>query len=494
MAESTQALMQRAIAAFSVGDLATAGQLSDRLLGMAPHDINVWLLRGRIAARTSRWSQAEEALNRAAQLAPKEGEVPFARAMMRMRQGRMAEAAELLAKAEQLRPNHPEARSARAECYRQMGQPKKALDILGRAPTTQSQAVTVSEAMIDLGDLESAEKVLRDAMAWEFRNTTSKQHMLRRLGELREQQGDYAGAFEHYRRSREGLRVNFLLEDAQRELGRVVKAFTPEAIASMAKSTNTSRRPIFIVGMPRSGTTLLEKMIASHPKAAGAGETNAFRAQLQPYATPPEEARRWPEVISVISTEELDGIANAYLSLTEQYVAPGVERVADKHLQNWMLAGIISACFPNATMVHIERDPFDTGISCFERLVPAAMPWCCRLDWVGQMLAVNDWLMNHWHTVMPGRMLRVRYEDLVREPAKHLKPILDAADLPWDDACLRHHERQHAGLREPPPTLSADQIRRPVYDTAIGRADRFGAVLDPMREAYRAARATLGLA
>jgi predicted Zn-dependent protease len=175
MAESAQAIMQRAISAFTVGDLATAGQLSDRLIAMVPGDVNAWLLRGRIAARTSRWEQAEEALNRAAKISPNEGEIPFARAMIRMRQGRMAEAAELLAKAEQLKPNHPEAKSARAECYRQLGQPKKALDILGRTPSTPSQAVTVSEAMVDLGDLAGAEKVLRDAMGWEMRNTTPRQ-------------------------------------------------------------------------------------------------------------------------------------------------------------------------------------------------------------------------------------------------------------------------------------------------------------------------------
>jgi predicted Zn-dependent protease len=127
MAESVQQIMQRAISAFTLGDLNTAGQLSDRLMGMAPSDVNVWLLRGRVAARTSRWEQAEEALDRAAKLAPKEGEVPFARAMIRMRQGRVAEAAELLAQAEQLKPNHPEARSARANACAKWGSRRRRL-------------------------------------------------------------------------------------------------------------------------------------------------------------------------------------------------------------------------------------------------------------------------------------------------------------------------------------------------------------------------------
>ena len=110
------------------------------------------------------------------------------------------------------------------------------------------------------------------------------------------------------------------------------------------------------------------------------------------------------------------------------------------------------------------------------------------------MLAVNDWLMSHWRTVMPGRMIEVRYEDLVRDPASTMRPILEKSGLGWDEAVLRHHERAHAGMSEPPPTLSADQVRRPVYDSSVGRAERFGAVLDPMREAYRRTRADLGLA
>jgi hypothetical protein len=494
MADSPQVLMQRAVSAFTVGDLSTAARISDQLITLAPNDVNVWLLRGRVAARSSRWRQAEDALDRAARINPKEAEVPFARAMMRMRQGRVVEAAELLATVERLKPNHSEARSARAECLRQLGQPQKAIELLGRHPDSPSQAVTVSEALIDLGDLAAAEKVLRDAMGWELNsNSTAKQHMMRRLGQLKEMQGNYAEAFACFTRARQGLRVSFVPSDAQREIARVMSSFSAETIAKLPQPTVRSRRPIFIVGMPRSGTTLLEKMIASHPMGAGAGETNAFRNQVLPFSQKAAEGRAWPEMIAAITTEELDAIATGYLAATEAYVIPGVERVADKHLQNWIFAGLIAAAFPDATIVHIERDPLDTGLSCFERLVPAAMQWCCDAENVGFMIAINEWLMAHWHAVMPGRMLRIRYEDLVRDPAGTIRPVLDAAGLPWNEAVLKQHERASAGLREPPPTLSADQVKRPIYDTSVGRAARFGAILDPMRTYYESTRAQLGL-
>ncbi len=494
MAESPQSLMQQAVNAFSKGDLAKAGQLSDRLVVIAPRDVNVWLLRGRVTARMSRWDLAEEALDRAATLAPKEGEVPFARAMIRMRQGRMAEAVDLLAKTELLKPNHPEARSARAECLRQMGEPKRALELLGRSPKSPSQAITISEALADIGDLVAAEKVLRDAMQWDLGNSTPKQHMMRRLGEIKESQGDYTSAFDCYRRSRDGIPSGLDAAAAKREFGRIVKEFTAEAFRSVPVPTIHSRRPFFIVGMPRSGTTLLEKMIAAHPHGAGGGETNAFLSQVMRFAKDPDPSRRWPEFMGSLTAADLDGIASGYLEQTESFVAPGVERVADKQLQNWVFAGLIAAVFPDATMVHLRRDPFDTGISCFERLVPAAMPWCADLTHVGQMLAINEWVMEHWRVVMPGRMIEIRYESLARAPEATLRPLLEATGLAWDDACLRQHERKHVGLREPPPTLSADQVKRPVYDTSIGRAERFGAVLEPMRVAYRAMRSELGLA
>jgi len=332
IADSPQELLQQAIHAFSQGDLATAEGLSDRLVALAPRDVNAWLLRGRVAGRSGRWKRAEEALDRAAKLAPREGEVPFARAMIRMKQGRFAAAAELL-----------------------------------------------------------------------------------------------------------------------------------------------------------------EKMIASHPLGAGGGETDAFLAQLARFEGDPDPRRRWPELAASLSTADLDLIASGYLEHTDAFVVGGVERVADKQLQNWLFAGLFAAAFPDATIVHIRRDPFDTGLSCFERLVPAAMPWCCDLAHVGQMLAIHEWMMVHWHSVLPGRMVEIRYESLVREPEATLRPLLEATGLAWDDACVRQHERKHAGLREPPPTLSADQVKRPVYDTSIGRAERFGAALEPMRVAYRSMRRELGL-
>jgi len=152
MADSPQELLQQAIHAFSQGDLATAEGLSDRLVALAPRDVNAWLLRGRVAGRSGRWKRAEEALDRAAKLAPREGDVPFARAMIRMKQGRFAAAAELLEKAERLKPDHPDARSARAECLRQMGEPGRALELLGRAPKSLAQAVTIGEALADLDE------------------------------------------------------------------------------------------------------------------------------------------------------------------------------------------------------------------------------------------------------------------------------------------------------------------------------------------------------
>lgn len=474
---------QRAATAFNGGDIRTAESLCQELLKTASKTPQVWVLLSRIRTRQARWPEAEEALRTAQRLAPRDPEVLFSLAILRIRQGRVAEAIPLLETARSIAPSHVGIRCALASSFVDLGEPKKALAAIG-TPTSADTHFAAALAHVALRDDAAAEPSLKAVIA-SGQNAAATYQAHQHLGQILERRGDYAGAFASFKGARAVVPLRYDISALHDEVRRLMDVFSDARVASLARGTSESRRPVFIAGMPRSGTTLLEKMIASHPKGAGAGETDALRRQVDAWMTAAPPTPRWPETIAALGPAQLDATAQAYLTQTEVFAGPGIERIADKHLRNWLFVGLIALAFPKATIVHIRRDPFDTGISCFERLHPQSLPWSASIVHIGEALALNERLMAHWHRVFPGRILEVRYEELAREPARVLPPVIEALGLPWDDACLRQHERKsRPGAQEPPPTFSADQVKRPVYDSSIGRAERFGPLLDPMREAY----------
>ena len=140
---------------------------------------------------------------------------------------------------------------------------------------------------------------------------------------------------------------------------------------------------------------------------------------------------------------------------------------------------------PDARIIHLQRDPMDIGISCFERLEPNSVAWSGDLRNIALAIKGTDSLMAHWKEVSGIPILDVRYEDLVRDPEAQVRRVLDFIGLPWDDACLRHHVPKDSELdaQRPPPTLGSEQASRPVNDRSIGRAARFGPLLAPLRQA-----------
>ena len=477
--------LERAANAFNTGDLRTAEALCQESLRTNPKGIQAWVLLSRIRTRQARWPEAEDALRKAQQLAPQDAEVLFSLAILRMRQGRFGDGIPLLEQARRGAPGHPGIRCALASCLVETGQAKQALAAIG-APNSADTHLAFALAQLALRDDAAAEPSLRATIA-SGQNAAARYQANQLLGQVLERRGDFAGAFAAFAAARAVVPLRYDIAEMHDHVRRLIETFSESNVARFATASNTSRRPVFIAGMPRSGTTLIEKMIASHPQGAGAGETDALRRQVDIWAAAKPPARGWPEIVGQLGVAQLDAVATGYLGATDAYAGPGIERVADKHLRNWLHVGLVALAFPQATIIHIRRDPFDTGLSCFERLHPQAMPWSASLEHVGEVLALNERLMAHWHRVFPGRIVDVVYEDLARDPARVLPPVIEAIGLPWNEACLRQHERKaRPGAQEPPPTFSADQVKRPVYDSSIGRAERYGSLLDPMRAAYAA--------
>jgi tetratricopeptide (TPR) repeat protein len=291
---------------------------------------------------------------------------------------------------------------------------------------------------------------------------------------------DHGRAFARLKEGNAGKRAT-ISYDEKSVLGlfdRIEEAFTPELIATKSGAGDASPRPIFVLGMPRSGTTLVEQIIASHPMAHGAGELRVFGDITRTVRGPDHNPIPYPDFVSSLSPPALRQIGARYISELHR-LAPDGERVTDKMPSNYYFAGLIHLALPNAKIVHTIRDPIDTCLSCYSRLFASVQDHTYDLGELGRYYRRYERLMAHWRRVLPpGRILDVRYEDVVADLEGQARRIISSCGLPWDDRCLSFHETER-----PVRTASATQVRRPIYQSAVGRWRAYGAHLAPLLEA-----------
>jgi hypothetical protein len=228
--------------------------------------------------------------------------------------------------------------------------------------------------------------------------------------------------------------------------------------------------------MPRSGSTLVEQILASHPKIFGAGELNDFGtavARLGDRARAP-----FPELVRAMSEEDLRQLGTNYLDATTA-LAPEAARITDKMPFNFHFVGLIHLALPHARIIHTRRDPVDTCLSCFSTLFTAGQPYGYDLGELGRYYRGYAALMQHWRNVLPnGVMLEVQYEELVDDLEDQARRLVAHCGLDWDETCLAFHKTQRPVL-----TASATQVRQPIYKSAVGRWRVYEEFLGPLTRA-----------
>jgi Sulfotransferase family len=236
--------------------------------------------------------------------------------------------------------------------------------------------------------------------------------------------------------------------------------------------------PIFVIGMPRSGTTLIEQIIASHPLVHGAGELQTFNDVILTVRGPDGNVLPYPDFLPALDATALQQIGARYIAEVRK-LAPSGEHVTDKMPSNYYFAGLIHLALPNAKIIHSIRNPVDTCISCFSKLFSAEQNHTYDLAELGRYYKRYQALMAHWRRVLPAEsILDVRYEDVVADLERQARRIIDYCSLPWDNRCLSFHETER-----PVRTASATQVRQPIYKSAVGRWRVYEGQLDPLLRA-----------
>jgi tetratricopeptide (TPR) repeat protein len=285
------------------------------------------------------------------------------------------------------------------------------------------------------------------------------------LGKAYADVGEHEPAFRHYAEGNAQHRAGIAYDEAFILAGfeRIKQVFTADFVRSRAGGGEPSDVPIFIVGMPRSGTTLVEQILASQGQVHGAGELKDL-GQLVASIRGADGKPGFPELVPAMSDAQLCDFGARYVAGVRK-LAPTAARITDKMMGNFYFAGLIRLALPNARIIHLRRDPLDTCVSLFTHLFAGDLVWTSNLGEIGRYYRAYVSLMEHWHAVLPpGAILDVQYEDLVADLEPQARRIIDYCGLDWDDRCLSFHTN-----KRPVWTASLAQVRQPIYRTAVGR-------------------------
>lgn len=297
------------------------------------------------------------------------------------------------------------------------------------------------------------------------------------LGKAHLDVGETDAAFAHYAEANRLKRATykiFTIEKFEKYADSVIRLFTPELVERLKGAGNPSPRPVFIVGMPRSGSTLTDQIISSHPQANSLGEVNFLQRSLPAYTNtevpdffPAGTPNITAEFVAALSAAALQDIAQKYLSLTEPF-AKGAERLVDKLLFNYLWVGVIRLALPNAKIIHCTRDPLDMGLSIWQLSFQNNIPWAYDQAEIGRYYKSYRRVMAHWEKLFPGAILEMNYETLVENQERETRRMLDYCGLPFDESCLSFHQNKNKVA-----TASAAQVRQPLYRDSLKKWQKY---------------------
>ena len=331
-------------------------------------------------------------------------------------------------------------------------------------------------------DAEGVITKLKKTLAEGAIDGEDKTSILFAIAKLEEQLNNHDEAFEYYLRANKTVfdRKIFNVAAVETMFQVYSGGYNRAAIERLSGAGLTSDTPVFIIGMPRSGTTLVEQVIASHSQASGAGELNKIFLLTRDLITKGAKGAAISDNITSLEPGELTKISEAYLSFLKHQVPSNPLRITDKMPTNFIHLGLIKTLFPNAAIIHCRRNALDTCISCFTTHFGnlEMMGYSYDLEVLGRYYRQYERLMAHWHSVLPGQILDVDYENLIDNPQTICRNIIEHIGLDWEEECLEfHNNKRHV------QTASAWQVRQPIYKSSVGRWRKYEKYLEPLQQA-----------
>lgn len=515
--KSVQLDLEAALKAHKAGDLARAERLYKKVLSVAPAQPDALNHLGIIKAEASRLEEAVALMMVAVSKRPKDTSILSNLGRVLLRARRFDEAVEYLERAVSLAPNAVEPLGNLIKALRSSGQVSFAMRMVDqlRAVSPDSVLADVEAARIlsDLGEIEASNALLQEliektpsyAPAWlslaKGQKWTDASPLLGKLldrvaktpeksaarktlcyaaGKILDDLGDYDRAITYFSNAKAQEDIDYDHSATQRQFDAIKATLTPSFLSKHIDTGSPSGRPVFIVGMPRSGTSLTEQILASHRDVFGGGELEYVAKIRDQLVTLVANKRVYPQALQTLSAVSIEILAMRYLRQLNKHNS-SARHVTDKMPHNFTLLGLIALMFPNAKIVHCLRNPLDTCLSCYMHDFKESHAYNRSLAGLGKYYNAYRDLMEHYEAVLPVDILKFEYEAAVTDQRGAAKTLLDHVGLVWDDSVLAFHKtKRRVG------TPSNWQVRQPIYKTSQERWRNYEKHLAPLIDAVDA--------
>lgn len=496
--------------------LTTCRQLNTQF----PRNAEGWCAASVIAGKLGNLERALEFVEKALQLIPERAKFLVAKANLFLAANRIPEAAELAKQIARSSKEDPQSQDMAGGIFSRCGDHESAHQCYERAvalaPNNSAHHYNLAAVKRFLGDDRGAEaawdKVIslnpKDYEAYHLRSDLRKQtpesnHIGALQSLIKKGISDWRGEvsicfalakecedIEEYRESFAWLQrgadlrrghMSYQVENDLETIDKIIQVYSEQSYTAIAEGYGNSE-PIFIVGLPRTGTTLVDRIVSSHDQVHSAGELNSFALAMTRLAQS-EAGRKLPRMELVEQTAKIDfnALGRAYIDSTRG-VVDNTRCFTDKMPLNFLYCGLIHRALPQAKIIHVTRSPMDACYAIYKRLFKDAYPMSYNLDDLGRYYLAYRRLMRHWYQLMPGVIHPVSYEELINDQEATSRRLIEHCGLEWQNECLRFEKN-----RAPSTTASASQVRQPIYRSSLAKWRHYEKQLAPLQERLRSA-------
>lgn len=514
------AILQSAKMAHRAQNLRDAEAGYRRILAMNPRHPEATYLLGLVALGAGMVADGIELLERAVALDPKQLEYRMNLARAHREIGHMSETAKVLRGAIKLAPNEPMVMAQLADILKLIGEYEEALDLVDRGlvlnPRIAQFFATKATTLEKLGRYDEAIEVCREAFKLAEDAGTEPPMMITMifaqiaprvglddeavervnkglqqpnvhpqqvktatfaLAAIEDKRENHEAAFELYKKANTAIENRWNAENHSKVIDALIEMYSADRVQQMKKSHHVNETPVFIVGMPRSGTTLVEQILGAHPEVEPFGELLDIFDAARRMSLQTRTQYMTKKFMDAVSTKHLDDASQKYLARHRSH-ARGAKRVTDKLPTNFLNLGLIAQMLPGARVIHCVRDPMDTCWSNYTMNFTSDLPFSRDLSDLGRYYRDYQRLMEHYKSVLDLPILDVQYEELVEDIEGQSKRMLDFLGLDWDERVLRYYESDRRLL-----TASAEQANKPIYTSSIGRYKPYESMLGDLKSA-----------
>jgi tetratricopeptide (TPR) repeat protein len=482
MPDAARPAFERGLGLLREGRTGPAVEAFRSALRAAPRAAGIHAALGQALTVAGRTNEAIAALTHAAELAPERADLRIQLGAALGNAGRVEEALAVFDAVPSDAPRHRDALVARAVVLEKAGRYDAAYDALAAALEAGAGGYEAAFAFALLGPrkdkaAEAVARIEQVLAAPDALRPGQAESLHFQAGRLLDRLEQWDDAFAHYAAGNGLHAAAFDVDAFGAHVDRIIATFSEEALARLPRARHGSDVPVFIVGMPRSGTTLTEQILAAHPQVHGAGELPTLQRVVELVPAMTGKAAPWPECAARLGQGGVDTLAGRYLAEVTA-LAPEARHITDKMPQNFLSLGLVAVLFPGSRIVHCTRDPLDTCLSCYFQAFTHGHGYAYDLAALGAYYRHYRRLMGHWAAVLGPSMTAVPYEEMVADQEGTSRRLVDFVGLEWDEACLRFFESDRLAH-----TASYDQVRRPIYKGSVGRWRPYARHLGPLVDA-----------